>query len=92
MSHKMHASNPIQSKKTNGEEIYEEEFEQMTQKILRQPSSMSSAPFDISEDITPKMVQKRSSLFFRKKFTREDTKSEKIYEEVKQEKKVSLLK
>ena len=92
MSQKMHASNPLQNKKTNGEEIYEEEFEQMTQKILRHPSSISSTPFDTPADISPKMIQKRSSLFFKKKSTREDTKNEKIYEEVKHEKKVSLLK
>lgn len=89
MSQKVEVSSPFQNKKTNQEDNHESEFEEMTQKVLKNPSMIQSFPSENFDSPTPK-VQKRNSIFFKKK-SKDDLRDERLYDEVKN-KKISLLK
>lgn len=94
MSQKIEATNPLKNKKTTEEENYEGEFEEMTQKVLKNPSIISSFPSENLDSGTPKATdahRKRNSIFFKKK-SKDDSKEEHLYNEVKHDKKVALLK
>jgi len=71
---------------------YEAEYEELTQKVFKNPTLINSFPSDALESAPPTPNQKRNSIFFKKKSTKDDRHDNIIYEEVKNEKKVLLLK
>ena len=92
MSQKVEVSNPLKNKKTSSEENHEGEFEEMTQKVLKNPSVISSFPSENLDAGTPKVPRPKRGSIFSKKRSKDDSKDEQFYEEVKHEKKVVLLK
>lgn len=92
MSQKVEVSNPLKNKKSASEENHEGEFEEMTQKVLKNPSIISSFPSDNFDAVTPKEPRPKRGSIFSKKKSKDDSKDEQFYQEVKQEKKVVLLK
>lgn len=91
MAEKPEVSSPEEQFKSK-EDNFDAEFEEFTQKVLKNPTVVNSFPSDPLENLPPTPVQKRSSIFFKKKSTKDDRHENNLYEEVKNEKKVILLK
>jgi len=92
MSEKAEISSPDHNHKTTPrEDNFDAEYEELTQKVFKNPSVINSFPSDPLEN-NPPIHQKRSSIFFKKKSTKDDRHDRIIYEDIKNEKKVILLK
>jgi len=90
MSEKAETSHPGENQKEAHEGPNDEEFVEFTEKIFKNPTIINTFPSEQFESPgTPKM-QKRNSLFFKKKSTRDEKYEAHLLEEVKNEKKVFL--
>ena len=92
MSNKAEANPPNDNQK-NEQDVtqQEEEFVEFTEKIFKNPTIVNTFPSEqFDTPTTPKNVQKRNSIFFKKKSIKDEKYEAHLLEEAKMEKKVFL--